>query len=157
MEYISGTPRKQLVLFDTCLDELIPVDHPIRVIDAYVDSLDLHGAGFDMPEMKTGTPPYDPSLLLKIYIYCYLERIRSSRKIEKECQRNKELIWLTGNLAPDFKTIADFRRDNKTGIASIFRDFLHLCKQLNLLSLRITATDGTKIRAQWISPALLSA
>ncbi len=148
MEYISGTPRSQLVLFNTYLDQIIPADHPIRFIDAYVDSLDLYTTGFKIPEMKTGTPPYDPALLLKIYIYCYFEKIRSSRKIEKECLRNRELIWLTGNLRPDFKTIADFRKDNKRGIGNIFRDFLHLCKKLDLLSLRITATDGTKMRAQ---------
>lgn len=148
MNYIEGIHRKQLVLFNNYLDEIINDQNPVRFIDAYVDSLDLYSLGINMPKMETGAPPYDPALLLKIYIYCYFERTRSSRKIEKECNRNQELIWLTCQLAPDFKTIADFRKNNKKGLTNIFKDFLKLCKKLNLISLKITATDGTKLRAQ---------
>ena len=148
MQYIKGMPRGQLVLFNTFLDQIISEDQPVRFIDAYVDGLDLYKLGFKIPELRTGTPPYNPELFVKIYIYCYFEKIRSSRKIEKECRRNQELIWLTCNLAPDFKTIADFRKDNRKGLKNIFKDFLYLCRDLNLLSLKITATDGTKMRAQ---------
>lgn len=148
MNYIIGTPRKQLVLFNNCLDEMIQKDSPVRFIDLYVDNLDLFELGFKIPELRTGAPPFNPSLLLKIYIYCYFEKIRSSRNMEKECQRNQELIWLTCNLAPDFKTIADFRKNNKKGLKNIFIEFLKLCRKLDLLSLKLTAADGTKIRAQ---------
>ena len=110
MHYIEGTPRDQLVMFNSYLDEIISIDNPVRFIDAYVDSLDLFNPGIKIPEMRTGKPPYAPADLLKMYIYSYFEKVRSSRKIEKECNRNQELIWLTCNLAPDFKTIADFLR-----------------------------------------------
>jgi transposase len=135
-------------MFNSYLDEIISEDNPVRFIDAYVDSLDLFNLGIKIPEMRTGKPPYAPAALLKMYIYSYFEKIRSSRNIEKECNRNQELIWLTCNLAPDFKTISDFRKNNKEGLINIFKDFLKLCKKLGLISLKITATDGTKMRAQ---------
>ena len=148
MHYIQGTNRDQLVLFNSCLDEIINENSPVRFIDLYVDSLNLFELGFKIPKLKTGAPPYDPAVMLKIYIYSYFENLRSSRKIEKECERNQELIWLTCNLKPNFKTIADFRKDNKKGLTNIFKEFLKLCKKLDLLSLKLTAVDGTKMRAQ---------
>ena len=115
MNYIEGIPREQIFLFNECMEEIIEKDNIVRFIDAYVESLDMEGLGFKMPKGNTGTPPYRPQLKLKIYIYGYFEKIRSSRRLEKECHRNKELIWLTNSLAPDFKTIADFRSLNFAG------------------------------------------
>jgi transposase len=148
--YINGISREQLYLFENKLDDMISGDNPVRFIDAYVDNLDLLKLGFTNPGTNgwKGRPPYNPSMMLKIYMYGYLNRIRSSRKLEAECGRNTELIWLTCRLAPDFKTIADFRKDNKTGIKRIFREFLKLCGKLDLLSFRCVAVDGTKERAQ---------
>ena len=148
MEYKQGTKRYQLHLFSDSLDDILEEENSVRVIDCYVENLDLRKLGFKIPELKTGTPPYRPELLLKIYMYGYLEKIRSSRKLEKECKRNTELMWLTEKLAPDFKTIADFRKNNKEGIKNVFKDFLYFCKQANLLSLEHVGIDGTKIRAQ---------
>ncbi|MCP5498585.1 MAG: IS1182 family transposase [Leptospiraceae bacterium] len=148
MNYIQGTSREQIVLYSECLDNVIKEDSPVRVIDAYVDNLDLKKLGFKIPKLETGKPPYNPHDLLKIYLYGYIERIRSSRKLEKECNRNQELRWLTKNLAPDFKTIADFRKNNKDGIKNIFKEFLFFCKKMNLLTLSIVGIDGTKLRAQ---------
>jgi len=148
--YINGTSREQLYLFENKLDDIIPEDNPVRFIDAYVDKLNLLDLGFINPgtDGGKGRPPYNPAVMLKIYIYGYLNRIRSSRKLESECRRNTELIWLTCKLAPDFKTIADFRKDNGEGVKRIFREFLKLCSKLNLLSFRCVAVDGTKERAQ---------
>ena len=148
MNYIEGTSRHQLHLFQTNLDDIIPEDSPIRFLDTYVQKLNLEKLGFSIPELRTGKPPYNPELLLKIYIYGYLNRLRSSRKLERECKRNTELIWLTESLAPDFKTIADFRKDNRDGIKKIFKEFLKLCQKLELLSFQSVAIDGTKKRAQ---------
>lgn len=148
MEYIQGTSRDQLVIFQSHLDEIICKDAPVRFIDEYIESLDIEEIGFQIPKLNTGRPPFDPRLLLKIYVYCYFEKIRSSRKIEKECSRNQELIWLTCNLIPDFKTIADFRKNNKDGLTGVFKSFLLFCKELDLLSLDVTAVDGTKMRGQ---------
>jgi len=148
--YINGINREQLYLFENKLDDVISEDNPVRFIDAYVDKLDLLKLGFSNPgtDGGKGRPPYNPAMMLKIYIYGYLNRIRSSRKLESECRRNTELIWLTCRLAPDFKTIADFRKDNRNGIKQIFREFLKLCNKLDLLSFRCVAVDGTKERAQ---------
>ena len=148
--YISGTPREQLNLFEEKLDELISPDNPVRFIDAYIERLDIQRMGFKIPgsDGGKGRPPYEPSTMLKIYIYGYLNRIRSSRKLKAECRRNVELIWLTCRLFPDFKTIADFRKENKKGIKQIFREFLNLCQKLELLSLKCVAIDGTKERAK---------
>lgn len=148
--YINGEPREQLNLFEEKLDDIVSEDNIVRFIDAFVNKLDLERLNFKMPknlEWK-GRPSYKPSTMLKIYIYGYLNRIRSSRKLENECSRNVELMWLTGRLAPDFKTIADFRKDNRKGIKQIFKEFLQLCHKLELLSLRYVAIDGTKSRAQ---------
>jgi len=148
MHYIEGVPREQLVLFTERLDGLISEENPVRFLDAYVEQLDLDGLGFKQPAMVKGRPPYWPGLLLKIYVYGYLNRIRSSRKLEKECLKNLELIWLCRRLAPDFKTIADFRKENGRGLKNIFREFLRLCKHLELVDCRQVAIDGTKLRAQ---------
>jgi transposase len=148
VEYIKGIPRHQLFLFNECLDELIDENHIVRFIDAYADSLDLEGLGFNIPEMKTGAQPYSEHLKIKIYIYGYFEKVRSSRRLEKECQRNKEMIWLTEGLAPDFKTIADFRKNNIKAFKNIFRKFLTLCHRLDLISFNTVAIDGTKFRGQ---------
>jgi transposase len=121
MHYIRGIPRNQLVMFNNYLDQMIPENHPVRFIDTYIDSLGLEELGFVIPKLLTGKPPYNPALLLRIYVYCYFEKIRSSRKMEKECSRNQELIWLTCSLVPDFKTIADFRKNNKNGIKNVFK------------------------------------
>lgn len=148
--FITGTPRHQLNLFEEKLDELVKPDSPVRFIDAYVDQLDLLKMGFRIPGTNggKGKPPYNPSMMLKIYMYGYLNHTRSSRKLEAECNRNIEMMWLTERLAPDFKTIADFRKDNKKGIKEIFREFLNLCKNLELLSFKCVAIDGTKERAK---------
>jgi len=148
MDYIEGTSRKQIFLFNECIDEIIETDNIVRFIDAYVESLDMRELGFKMPKGTTGAPPYRPQLKLKIYIYGYFEKIRSSRRLEKECRRNKELIWLTNALAPDFKTLADFRKDNHKAFRNIFKEFLKLCHKLQLLSFKTVAIDGTKVRGQ---------
>ena len=148
MEYIKGTPRDQLYLFNECIDNLVEDNNPVRIIDAYVESLDLEKLEFIVPELRTGKPPYRSELLLKIYIYGYNERIRSSRRLEKESHRNKEMIWLTERLAPDFKTIADFRKKNKKAIRNVFKEFLIFCKKAGLLSLETVGIDGTKMRGQ---------
>jgi len=148
--FITGTPRHQMNLFEEKLDELVSPDNPVRFIDAYVEQLDLKKLGFKIPGTNggKGKPPYNPSVLLKIYILGYLNCIRSSRKLEMECNKNIEMMWLTERLAPDFKTIADFRKANKKGINEIFREFLNLCKKLELLSFQCVAIDGTKERAK---------
>ena len=129
------------------LEDYIGADNPVRVIDAFVDALDLAEMGFDASAAATGRPGYHPALLLKIYIYGYLNRIQSSRRLEREAGRNVELMWLTGRLSPDFKTIADFRRDNGKGIRNVCRRFVALCRQLDLFSEAIVAIDGSKFKA----------
>jgi len=148
VEYITGMPREQLFLFNQSLDDLIDKKHIVRFIDAYVNSLDMEQLDFIIPKLKTGTPPYSPQLKLKIYIYGYFEKIRTSRRLEKECHRNKELIWLTKELAPDFKTIADFRKDNSKAFKNVFKNFLKFCHKLELISFKTVAIDGTKMRGQ---------
>jgi transposase len=148
VEYIQGIPRDQIHLFIQSLDELIDENHIVRFIDAYVDRLNMEGLGFETSMLRTGAQPYSEQLKLKIYIYGYFEKIRSSRRLEKECLRNKEMIWLTAGLAPDFKTIADFRKDNSKAFRNIFKDFLTLCHKLELLSFKAVAIDGTKFRGQ---------
>lgn len=148
MNYINGTPRSQLYLFEEKLDNVISEDNPVRFIDAFVSKLDINSLGFKIPCCRTGRPPYNPELLLKIYVYGYLNRLRSSRKLETECNRNVELWWLTERLAPDFKTIADFRKTNRKALKNIFHEFLKLCHKLELLSFKYVAIDGTKMRSQ---------
>ena len=146
--FIEGEDRFQSTLFPEHLDDYIAEDNPVRVIDVFVDELDLKDLGFEgmQPEV-TGRPAYHPASLLKIYIYGYLNRIQSSRRLERETQRNVELIWLTGRLMPDFKTIADFRKDNGKAIRSVCREFIVLCRELNLFSEAIVAIDGSKFKA----------
>src|SRR5271165_1635068 len=146
--FIEGEDRSQSTLFPEHLEDYIAEDNPVRVIDVFVDELDLPGLGFDgaKPE-ATARPAYHPASLLKIYIYGYLNRIQSSRRLERETQRNVELIWLTGRLTPDFKTIADFRKDNGKAIRSVCREFIVMCRELKLFSEAIVAIDGSKFKA----------
>jgi transposase len=147
--YVEEESREQIHLFEEKLDDIIRKDNPVRFIDAYVERIDLKKLGFIISgESDTGRPAYRPSTMLKIYIYGYLNRIRSSRKLEAECARNIDLMWLTGRVTPDFKTIADFRGHNKNGLKNIFKEFLRLCHKLELVSLKYVAIDGTKKRAQ---------
>jgi transposase len=146
--FIEGAERSQVTLLPECLDDFIAEDNSVRVVDAFVEELDLHDLGFHGTEpADTGRPSYHPAVLLKIYIYGYLNRIQSSRRLERECQRNVEVMWLTGRLAPDFKTIADFRHDNGKGIRNVFRRFVSICRQLKLLSQGEVAVDGSKFKA----------
>jgi transposase len=146
--YVEGQDRSQVTLFPESLDEYIAEDNPVRVVDVFVEELDLKELGFEGAEPEaTGRPAYHPATLLKIYIYGYLNRVQSSRRLEREAQRNVELIWLTGRLAPDFKTIADFRKDNGPAIRRVCRDFVLLCRSLNLFSNALVAIDGSKFKA----------
>jgi transposase len=146
--FIKGQDRSQVTLLPECLDDYIGEDNPVRVVDAFVDELDLETLGFEgATAAATGRPAYHPSVLLKLYVYGYLNRIQSSRRLEREAQRNIELMWLTGRLAPDFKTIADFRHDNGIGIRNVCRRFVELCRELKLFSQAVVAVDGSKFKA----------
>lgn len=135
-------------MFPPSLDDLVPEDHPVRVIGAYVQSLDLGVLGFERAApAATGRPGYDPADLLKLYLYGYLNRVRSSRRLERECQRNVEVMWLLGRLAPDFKTIADFRRLNGQGFVQVCRAFVRFCAEAQLLGGELVAIDGSKFQA----------
>ena len=148
MRYIQGEDRSQSALFPLSLDELIPEDHLVRVIEAYISLLDFEQLGFDKARPKaTGRPSYDPADLLKLYLYGYFQRIRSSRRLEAECQRNVEVMWLLGRLAPDFKTIADFRRDNSAAFTATCRAFVRFCRQAGLIAGELVAIDGSKFQA----------
>jgi transposase len=146
--FVEGTDRGQSTLFPAVLDDYVGEDNPVRAIDAFVDGLDLAGLGFDgVAPFATGRPAYHPAPLLKIYIYGYFNRVQSSRRLERECQRNVELVWLTGQLMPDFKTIADFRKDNGEAIRKVCRAFVLLCRRLDLLDAASVAIDGSKFKA----------
>jgi transposase len=146
--FVEGSDRKQVTLLPECLDDYIPNDNPVRVVEAFVEELDLEALGFArVAPAVTGRPAYHPSVLLKIYIYGYLNRVASSRRLERECQRNVELMWLTGRLAPDFKTIADFRRDSGAAIRKVCRQFVVLCRELKLFTQAVVAIDGSKFKA----------
>jgi transposase len=146
--FIEGEDRSQATLFPERLDDYIADDNAIRVVDAFVEGLDLAVLGFEGAEpSETGRPAYHPSVLLKIYIYGYLNRIQSSRRLERESLRNVELIWLTGRLMPNFKTIADFRKDNRKAIRGVCREFVELCRELDLYSRTLVAIDGSKFKA----------
>ena len=146
--FIEGEDRSQVTLLPECLDDYVGQDNPVRVVDAFVEELELRDLGFEgAAPAVTGRPSYHPAVLLKIYIYGYLNRIQSSRRLEREAQRNVELMWLTGRLTPDFKTIADFRRDNGTGIRNVCRRFVALCRDLKLFSQAIVAIDSSKFKA----------
>ena len=146
--FIEEDVRTQSTLLPETLDDYVADDNPVRAIDAFVGQLDLLNLGFDTAQAKaTGRPGYHPATLLKLYIYGYLNRIQSSRRLEREAQRNLELIWLCGRLAPDFKTIADFRKDNGVAIRQVCKEFVLLCRQLDLFSEAIVALDGSKFKA----------
>jgi transposase len=146
--FIEGQQRSQSVLFPEQLEDWISEDNPVRAVDAFVDELDLVQVGFaGARPADTGRPAYHPAVLLKIYIYGYLNRVPSSRRLEREAQRNVELMWLTGRLAPDFKTIADFRRDNGTAIRKVCREFVELSRQIGLFGEAVVAIDGSKFKA----------
>src|SRR5437016_6257365 len=146
--FVEGEERSQDVLFPERLEDWIAEDNPVRVVDAFVDELDLKALGFERATAaQTGRPGYHPATLLKIYVYGYLNRIASSRRLERESQRNVELMWLTGRLAPDFKTIADFRKDNGPAIRATCRRFIDLCRRLDLFSHAVAAIDGSKFKA----------
>ncbi|MCP4338387.1 MAG: transposase, partial [Desulfobulbaceae bacterium] len=145
--FIEGETRLQATLFPEILDDYITEENPVRVIDVYVDNLDSSGLGFKTESAHTGRPAYHPSTMLKLFIYGYLNRIQSSRRLEREAGRNVELMWLLGRLAPDFKTIADFRKDNGKGIKNTCRAFTDICRQLNMFPDAIVAIDGSKFKA----------
>ena len=146
--FVVGDDRSQSTLFPERLDDYLGEDNPVRAVDVFVDELDLTGLGFGGVEpAATGRPAYHPATLLKIYVYGYLNRVQSSRRLERECQRNIELVWLTGRLMPDFKTIADFRKDNGDAIHKVCREFVVLCRRLELLSEASVAIDGSKFKA----------
>jgi transposase len=146
--FVEGEDRRQAVLLPEYLDDYVSEENPVRVIDVFVEELDLGVLGFAgvVPE-ATGRPAYHPSVLLKIYVYGYINQIASSRRLEREAQRNVELMWLTGRLAPDFKTIADFRKDNGPAIRATCRRFIDLCRRLDLFSHAVAAIDGSKFKA----------
>ncbi len=147
MNFIEKEDRNQIQLFATCLNDMIDVNNPIRVVDLFVDSLDLQHLGFSTSSPE-GRPGYHPADLLKLYIYGYLNRMRSSRQLEKECHRNIELMWLLGNLRPDHNTIARFRKGNSQAIKKVFRQTVSLAKNFNLIGGLLIAGDSTKLRAQ---------
>src|SRR5271163_2173306 len=147
MTYITGHDRSQLLLLPEAVDDYVGLDNPVRFIDAFVDGLYLAAAGFGRAPKVTGRPAYAPADLLRLYIYGYLNRVRSSRRLEAETHRNIEVIWLLRGLKPDFKTIADFRRDNRAAFKSVFRQFTLLCKRLDLYGRELLAVDGTRIKA----------
>src|ERR1700723_2494583 len=146
--FIDGEDRMQPALLPNSLEDYVSEENPVRVIEVFIDELDLAALGFaGMTPAATGRPAYHPSTLLRIYLYGYHNRVQSSRRLEREAQRNIELIWLTGRLAPDFKTIADFRKDNGPAIRGVCREFVLLCRSLNLFSGALVAIDGSKFKA----------
>jgi transposase len=148
MDYIRGVTRNQVILFPETVEDYITEDNPVRFIEAFVASLDLGQLGFVRAQpAETGRPAYDPGDLLRLYIYGYLNRVRSSRMLERETKVNLEVMWLLGKLSPDFKTIADFRRDNLKAIKQVCREFTLLCKKLELFGGELVAVDGSKFKA----------
>ena len=146
--FIEGENRSQSTLFPESLDDYIAEDNAVRVVDAFVNKLDLQALGFSRAQPSaTGRPGYQPATMLKIYVYGYLNRLQSSRRLERESHRNVELIWLTGRLMPDFKTIADFRKDNKQAIRRVCVEFVGVCRELVLFSATLVAIDGSKFKA----------
>jgi transposase len=149
LSFIPGTPRSDVLLFPEAIDDYVSLDNPVRFIEAFVDNLDLEELGFcRTTPSHTGRPAYSPADLLKLYVYGYINRTRSSRSLERECSRNLELIWLMRKLKPDFKTIADFRKDNTGAIKLVCRQFTLLCKRLELFGREFVAIDGSKFKAQ---------
>lgn len=150
MNFLSGSDRQQRQMLPAALEDYVGVNNPVRFLDAFVGKLDLRAAGFQFPKANPqgrGRPAYHPADLLKLYLYGYLNQLRSSRRLEAECQRNLEVIWLLGELKPDFKTIADFRKDNAAAFKAVVREFTRLCRQLDLFGGQLLAIDGTKLKA----------
>ena len=145
--FIEGQDRGQSTLLPDCIDDYVDDENPVRAIDAFINMLDLAALGFDIEPEATGRPGYHPATMLKLYLYGYLNQVQSSRRLERECGRNLELIWLTGRLKPDFKTIADFRRDNGPAIRRVCRQFVALCRDIDLLDASVVAIDGSKFKA----------
>jgi transposase len=146
--FVEGLDRGQSTLFPECLEDWIGEDNPVRVIDVFVDQLDLGELGFSgVDPERTGRPSYHPSALLKLYIYGYLNRVQSSRRLERDAGRNVEVMWLTGRLVPDHKTIADFRKDNGRAIRKVCARFVELCREMGLLTRASVAIDGSKFKA----------
>src|ERR1035441_1124495 len=148
MNHRLGLDRSQTLLFPERLEDYIAAENPVRFLDSFVGSLDLLALGFAKARCAdTGRPPYDPAALLKLYLYGYLHRVRSSRLLEAECHRNVEVLWLLGKLTPDFKTIADFRKDNLQPLKAVARQFTLLCRKLELFGGELLAIDGSKFAA----------
>lgn len=149
MKYITGENRNQIALLPECIEDYVGDDNPVRVIDAFVNQLDMDVMGFKRAKPnETGRPSYDPRDLLKLYIYGYFNKIRSSRKLMHECARNIEIMYLIGRLIPDFRTIADFRKENPKALKNVFKAFVKVCIKLNLYQRELIAIDGSKFRAQ---------
>ncbi|HEV2437443.1 MAG TPA: transposase [Verrucomicrobiae bacterium] len=150
MNWIEGSDRQQTQLLPAALEDYVGPDNLVRFLDAFAATLDLRAAGFVFPKedpQGRGRPAYHPADLLKLYLYGYLNQLRSSRRLEAECRRNLEVLWLLRQLTPDFKTIADFRKDNAVGFKAVVREFTRLCRQLDLFGGQLLAIDGTKIKA----------
>ena len=146
--FVQGMDRQQTTLLPECLDDFIDESNPVRAVDVFVEALDLRELGFEgVDAAETGRPAYHPAPMLELYIYGYLNRVQSSRRLERECQRNLEVMWLTGRLAPDHKTIADFRKDNGPAIKKVCGQFVGLCRQMGLLANASVAIDGSKFKA----------
>jgi len=146
--FVEGEDRSQSTLFPERLYDYVGEDNPVRLVDVFVEELDLGGLGFSrVKPLATGRPSYHPSILLKLYIYGYLNRVQSSRRLEREAGRNVEVMWLTGRLAPDHKTIASFRKDNGPAIRKVCAQFVGLCRQINLFADASVAIDGSKFKA----------
>jgi len=147
-KYIKGQSRAQITLFPVSLDDAVGVENEVRLIDLFVDSLKLQEFGFKVEFVENGRPAYHPADILKLYIYGYLNRIRSSRQLEKECKRNIEVMWLLKTLKPDHNTISNFRRDNPKAIKKVFRETVKIAQYFNLIGGTLIAGDSTKLRAQ---------
>ena len=146
--FVQGADRQQTTLLPDCLDDWVDESNPVRAVDVFVDALELRDLGFDgVDPAATGRPAYHPSPMLKLYIYGYLNRVQSSRRLEREAGRNLEVMWLTGRLVPDHKTIADFRKDNGCAIKKVCGQFVALCRKMGLLAKASVAIDGSKFKA----------
>ncbi|MGY8796019.1 MAG: transposase, partial [Woeseiales bacterium] len=145
--FIEGQDRTQATLFPERIDDYVAEDSSVRVVDVFIDDLDILGLGFRTEPNATGRQSYHPKVMLKLYVYGYLNQEQSSRRLERAAQRNVDLMWLTGRLAPDFKTIADFRKDNGEAIRLVCREFVMLCRKLGLLNNTLVAIDGSKFKA----------
>ena len=148
MKYIEGQNRAQIYLFPVSLDDAVDPENEVRLIDVFVESLKLENFGFKVEHVENGRPAYHPADLMKLYIYGYLNRVRSSRQLEKECKRNIEVMWLLKRLVPDHNTISNFRRDNPKAIKKVFRETVKIAQYFNLIGGTLLAGDSTKLRAQ---------